>query len=272
MLIDVGLHAVYLSTMDQTRTGPDRWTFGGLLFIAGVAAVMSFAAWSGLAAQVGMVQTAGPVRLGWLLPLAVDTYAMIATRVWVTDRTVSDQTRTLARRTALGAIGLSFAGNALFHLVTVLDLQARPWWWAVVVLVTGLPAVLFGQAVHLHVRMRHDRTADRATAEDRTVPLISAEPVVSRPVGPAAPTITGPIAPVRPAKSDQTGLRVEQMRTAWPDRMPTKREVMKLFETRSTSTAVDLMRRHRTWLAGRADQTEPDQTTDTPTLRAVTND
>jgi len=249
--------------LDQTRTadqtgpdhGPDRdlWTFAGLTVIAVCAAVMSFAAWSGLAVQVGMDQTIGPVRLGWLLPLSIDAYALVATRVWLMDRSVSDQTRALAGRTAAAAIALSFAGNALFHLVSVLDLQAWSGWWSVVVLVSGLPAVLFGQAVHLIVRMRSDqRSTDRSVVPvpssyvragrlpprsgqdflvDRSAPVPSAQP---RPVPVPKPGETK--RSKRPVSD-----HLDQIRTAWPDRIPTKREVMGRTGVRGSQTAMDLI-------------------------------
>lgn len=247
----------------RDRTGPDRdWlTYAGLGLPAIAAVVLSFAAWSGLAVQVGVDQTAGPVQLAWLLPLSVDAIAMTATRVWVMDRTVSDQTRKLARWTALATIGLSFAGNALFHLVTVLNLQARSGWWLVVVLITGLPAVLYFQSAHLIVRLRSDQwTVVR--------PPITADPVVTAPVGPAAPTSDGPDRTLRtvstisspvakPSPVRQTKLEnLARMRTEWPDRTPSKSEVMDVLKVRSSGTAMNLRRAHEAWLRERSDPAE----------------
>jgi hypothetical protein len=61
----------------------DRITCTGLVVVGAAAAVMSFAALAGLAAIAGLVGHLGPLRLAWLLPVAVDAYAATATGVWL---------------------------------------------------------------------------------------------------------------------------------------------------------------------------------------------
>lgn len=97
-------------------TGRDRGTYGGMLAVALAAAVLSFSALAGLAELAGVTASVQPdpggwvFRSAWLLPIAVDAYAVTATRVWL--RTAgTGRTRGYARR---NAIGLSVAGNAAF--------------------------------------------------------------------------------------------------------------------------------------------------------------
>ena len=104
-----------------TPAGRDRGTYGGMLAVAVAAAVLSFSALSGLAELAGVtaglpLPAGGRFRLAWLLPIAVDAYAVTATRVWL--RTAgTTRTRAYARRNAVGAIGLSVTGNAAYHAV-----------------------------------------------------------------------------------------------------------------------------------------------------------
>ena len=103
--------------------GRDRGTYGGMLAVAVAAAVLSFSALAGLAELAGVaaglpLPAGGRFRLAWLLPIAVDAYAVTATRVWL--RTAgTGRTRGYARRNAVGAIpALSVAGNAAFYALT----------------------------------------------------------------------------------------------------------------------------------------------------------
>lgn len=248
--------------MDQTRpadkTGPDRdyWTLLGLVLIVPAAAAASWIAWSGLAVLVGMDQQVfGPVRVNWLIALSIDGYALVGYRLWM-RRSGSAQTRAYAKVTALAATGLSVAGNALFHLIPVLDLQAQAVVWPlIVVAVTGLPAVQLGLVGHLISRREADRRATADRTAKRSVPQSPASSVVSSPALLAVPT-SGPVR----SKTGQTADRLAAMRSEWPDRMPTKREVMDRLEVKGSQTATDLLATHRAWLAGREDRTEPEDT------------
>src|SRR4051812_43278511 len=113
----------------------DLLTYVLLTTVASAAAVMSFAAWSGLAGQVGITGHLGKLSLSWLLPVAVDAYALTATRVWLHVQHISESTRQWAARNAMGAIVLSFAGNALYHVVLVVHMTRWSTWWLYVVMV-----------------------------------------------------------------------------------------------------------------------------------------
>jgi len=136
----------------------DWQTYAGVSVVALAAAVMSFASWADLAALVGITQHAGRAYLCWLMPVAVDAYAFPTARVWLQSTTASDRTRTYARRTSIGAIAMSVSGNALYHLIVAVKFDRSPWWPVVVVIVSGLPALQLGLALHLMQLMSGDRT------------------------------------------------------------------------------------------------------------------
>lgn len=142
-------------------TAPARrdWqTYMGVSVVALAAAVMSFASWADLAALVGIRQHSGHVYLCWLMPVAIDAYAFTTARVWLRSDVASDRTRTYARRTSVGAIAMSVSGNALYHLIVAIEFDQSPWWPVVVVVVSGLPALQLGLALHLAALMSSDRT------------------------------------------------------------------------------------------------------------------
>jgi hypothetical protein len=130
----------------------DRITYTGLVVVGAAAAVMSFAALAGLAAIAGVVGRMGPLRLAWLLPVAVDAYAATATGVWLRAG-VSPATRSWARANALSAIAASVAGNATYHELTA-GPSARTW---VVVIVAAVPPLMLGAVVHTAVLVSGDR-------------------------------------------------------------------------------------------------------------------
>jgi hypothetical protein len=121
---------------------------------------------AGVTAALPLPAGAG-FRLAWLLPIAVDAYAVTATRVWL--RTAgSARTRGHARRNALGAIGLSVAGNAAYHALTaagVVSLAYVRAGWAVIIAVSAVPPVMLGLVGHLHAMVSDDhRSAPPAPA------------------------------------------------------------------------------------------------------------
>ncbi len=87
-----------------------------------------------------------------LLPLTVDAYAMTATRVWLVNSTRSVRTRRFARWNAVGAVGLSVLGNAVWHLIAAGLLRVT---WVIVVVVGAVPAVVLGLLSHLAVLRTH---------------------------------------------------------------------------------------------------------------------
>jgi len=193
--------------MSTSTTTPGRWdraTVAGMAAPALAAAVLSFSALAGLARLAGVTGTAGAFRLAWLLPIAIDAYAVTATRVWLRTAT-SDRTRLYARRNAIGAIALSVAGNAAFHGLSaagVHRLTGGGFAWLLVVAVSAVPPVILGLVGHLHALICADHTAHSepaptpvATAAPVTVepPSSTTRPAVSRTTsGRSRPTGTGP--------------------------------------------------------------------------------
>jgi hypothetical protein len=201
-----------------TPAGRDRGTYGGILAVAVAAAVLSFSALAGLAELAGVtarlpLPAGSRFRLAWLLPIAVDAYAVTATRVWLrTAGTV--RTRAYARRNAVGAIGLSVAGNAAYHaliaagVASLADVRAG---WAVVVAVSAVPPVLLGLVGHLHALVSDDHSpailparSDAAPSGPVASPVRTARTGVTRTgtrrgtrTGSAAGTRTGGRAPAR---------------------------------------------------------------------------
>ncbi|TDV40124.1 DUF2637 domain-containing protein [Actinophytocola oryzae] len=134
--------------MQDETMKPDRaptvqlgwYTWAGLAAVAVAASVLSFASLRHLAEACG---TSG--RLAWLLPVAIDAAAVVATRVWLA-RQAPAPARRQARRIALGAIVLSVVGNAVDHVLAAYRIV--PPWWTVVAVAAVAPAVL-GAVAHL---------------------------------------------------------------------------------------------------------------------------
>jgi hypothetical protein len=149
----------------------DGWTYAGILAVAVAAAVLSFDSLTGLAHLAGVTGRVAGFRLSWLLPIAVDAYAVTATRVWLRTAGTA-RTAAYARRNAVGAIVLSVAGNATFHGLTaagVTTLAATGWGWLLVVAVSAVPPVMLGLVAHLHALVSGDhRTTETTTSAPRT--------------------------------------------------------------------------------------------------------
>ena len=148
----------------------DRWAYVGILAVAIAAAVLSFDALTGLAGLAGVTGDPGGFRLAWLLPIAVDAYAVTSTRVWLRSA-VTPATVAYARRNAVGAITLSVAGNAAFHGLTAAGidrprLAASGYGWLLVVAVSAVPPVMLGLVAHLHALV---------SGEHRTTPAPDAQ-------------------------------------------------------------------------------------------------
>jgi Protein of unknown function (DUF2637) len=205
-----------MSTTTPAPAGRDRGTYGGMLAVAVAAAVLSFSALSGLAELAGVtavlpLPAGGRFRLAWLLPIAVDAYAVTATRVWLRTAATA-RTREYARRNGVGAIGLSVAGNAAYHaltaagVVSLTDVRAG---WAVIVAVSAVPPVMLGLVGHLHALVSDDHRA--APAGPAAVPAAppaadSAGSALARPARTAGRTGTrGPGRTGTPARLRRSG-------------------------------------------------------------------
>lgn len=118
---------------------------GGMLAVAGAAAVTSFQGLRGLASRAGT-----PPEIAFLLPVAVDAAAAVATLVWLTAEDLA--VRAEARRLAWTAIVLSVIGNGADHALAVLG-YIPPVYVVVVTaaLVGGVAPAIFGATVHLAV-------------------------------------------------------------------------------------------------------------------------
>jgi hypothetical protein len=171
------------SSRSATR---DLWVALGMTLSATSAALSSFDGLRSLALAAGWTVWMGP-----LLPLTVDAFAATATRVWLADSTGSTRARRFARRCAVGAILLSLAGNAIWHLVDAGLLEMT---WLIVLAVGAVPPLVLGLVTHLAVLRRQIDQAEPAgvseppiTPGDAPTEPAPVEPVV---VPPPQPTIS----------------------------------------------------------------------------------
>jgi hypothetical protein len=150
----------------------DGWVELGMAVSALSAAVSSFAGLRELAMVAGWAPA-----MAWLFPLTVDAYAMTATRVWLAASTRSVRARRFARINAVGAIAMSLAGNAAWHLVAARLIVVT---WPIVLGVGAVPPLVLGLVSHLAVlRTERDR-AERVTAEIASGPLAAPPAPVRR--------------------------------------------------------------------------------------------
>ncbi len=181
---------------DQTR---DRWVDAGMWAVGLTAAVASWAGWVGLATLCGWADHWTlfgfiPVYLAWLLPLAVDVYALIGFRVWLRSGTASETTRQFARKSTFAAIGLGVGGNAGYHLMVSLSWTKAP--WPVVVLVSALPPIMLGAVAHLSALRNRDTSKPKPVsveelqvAADETTPDTGGETTPPAPVETPGPVV-----------------------------------------------------------------------------------
>lgn len=117
----------------------------GMAAVAGAAAVTSFDGLRALAERCGT-----PYAISFLLPVAVDAAAAVATLVWLTSTIPAVITE--ARRLAWTAIVLSVLGNAAEHAFSVLQIVPPPVYTvALAALVGAVAPAIFGAVVHLAV-------------------------------------------------------------------------------------------------------------------------
>ncbi|APU22935.1 DUF2637 domain-containing protein [Actinoalloteichus sp. GBA129-24] len=177
-----------MATTVKSEVAPrqDGATTAGLLAVGGAVAVLSFDGLTGFAELAGFRQSlplpflAEGLPLAWLLPVALDAYAVVATRVWLRSSNASAATRDTARRQAYGAVGLSVVFNGVYHAV---DAHRDGNWLAVgaaIALSVVLP-VLLASVAHLAARVAADRTT---VATPDATPIAMPEPSESvAPVG-----------------------------------------------------------------------------------------
>lgn len=162
-------------TGSEPRRPRDAWVSLGMAVSAISAALTSFDGLHQLALAAGWSTFTAP-----LLPLTVDAFAATATRVWLAKSTGSERARSFSRACAIGAILLSLAGNAIYHLVAAQLLAVT---WVIVFGAGAIPPVVLGLVAHLAVlRAQQDQSsADATTAVLRTVPPAAVEPPKPKP-------------------------------------------------------------------------------------------
>lgn len=141
------------------------------------AAILSWAAWTGLAQRCGWTETLHlgdkdsglTLRLAWITAIIVDVYAMRAFKVWQRSAPwVSESTRFYAQISTFAAIAVGIAGNVAYHVMVLENVSKAPIW--VVIPVSALPPLALGAIGHLNAIERRDRaTWRRAQAETPVV-------------------------------------------------------------------------------------------------------
>ncbi|WP_163506558.1 hypothetical protein [Fodinicola acaciae] len=150
------------------RRNGDIGTTVGLLVVGAGSGLLSLATWANLSDLVGVTTTVRilgvSIRMAWLLPLIVDAFLIITTRDWQRPaHAISEGTRALARRCAIGAVIVSILANAIYQALTTPGGITRLQWW-IAVFVAAMPPVMFALAAHLRARHRSDR--EHPTAVD----------------------------------------------------------------------------------------------------------
>jgi hypothetical protein len=132
-----------------------------LMIIAIPAAVAVWSGWVGLGALCGF-GTVHPLPGIWdglhintdiTLPVGVESYGAYALYAWLASG-AAQATRTFARRSALGALGLGCLGQISYHLLAAFHVTRPPVF--VVALVACLPVVTLSFAAALAHLMRSD--------------------------------------------------------------------------------------------------------------------
>ncbi len=177
--------------------GPGWVSWTGLGTVAGAAGVLSFASVRDLAAAA-----AYPAGLAWLLPVVIDTTAVVASRIWLGRRGPIAAVG-YARALALTAAIVTIAANITQHALVAYRLA--PAWWLVAGLAAVPPAGLVAVAhlVALLTRPSPAHQVDQLTepAADQPAPLVSSAP--AGPTGSPPAPVSAPVA--LPGAGDRAG-------------------------------------------------------------------
>jgi hypothetical protein len=117
----------------------------------GIAVSALSAGFSSFAGLKSLAEVTGWSIMAPLFALCVDAYALTAIRVWLASSTTSRRARVFAKWNAAGAILLSLAGNATWHLIAA---GLLPVTWHIVMAVGGVPPIILGLVSHLAVLRR----------------------------------------------------------------------------------------------------------------------
>lgn len=157
-----------------------------MMVVAVAAAALSFASLANLADRSGITTawTLGrtTVHAAWLLPVVVDAYALVATRVWLRpDRSIADRTRAYARANALAAVAASCLGNAVDHAMCGRSGPAV----VLAVAVAWVPPAALGLVAHLYAMVSADRSARPVVPTKPSAPAQkpTERPKMDRPTG-----------------------------------------------------------------------------------------
>jgi Protein of unknown function (DUF2637) len=223
----------------------DILAYLGMAVVAVAAAVLSFDSLWGLARLAG-------IGLPWLLPVAIDAYALTATRIWL-QLAPTERARRYARWNTFAAITCSIIGNAAYHGFTAAGIHSlgpsgRGWLVAVAVAAVA-PAALYAVA-HLWSLVSSDqRISDGAGPVTDPVPVTSEAPANT--FDPTRETQPSPLPRREPARahrktgtgSPTRGSRTEQMTVYARERIraghpPTGGELDREFGTRDLGRKV----------------------------------
>ncbi|WP_116048637.1 DUF2637 domain-containing protein [Amycolatopsis palatopharyngis] len=147
-----------MATRTNPATPPVIWLSMGLVAVS--AAALSFASLQHLAVACGV-----SVALAWLVPVAIDAAAAVASWVWLAPSS-PQAARRFARTLAIGTLALSVAGNALDHWLQIFG--GQPAWWLVVAL-AAVPPIVLGAVVHLVALLITDHQATPAATDQEEV-------------------------------------------------------------------------------------------------------
>ncbi len=174
---------------DQATQRLDRWTLTGI-----AACGLPVAAFSTYSQFETAVSAGVPHQLAWVLPMATDATAFVATRAWLIAPR-SSGLRRYAASLALGCMGLSFAGAAV-HLV----IHDSPWWMRLVV--GGLPSLALAALVHLAALLAGARTAETPTAQTTRAKRRKTATPENHGIAPVAPDTEAEPSPATDAPSE----------------------------------------------------------------------
>lgn len=258
----------------------------GIVVVGLSAAVLSFETWVQVAQSIGFtahwsiaLPLHGPVLsfwIAWLYPVAIDCFAMLVTREWMRSRPKS-ALRAWARANSIGAIVLSYGGQAAYH---AFGGHRPPTLY--VIFMSGMPPLIVGLVVHLFTMPGSIEPTEvvrpkRTTAVQRTI-----TPAVDQRTGPvdppAQPVQDGPPEPP-PTKPTRTtgpprprhGLHVvqgavaamaDQIDAEYPDHIPSRRDVMDHFKWRSAAQTGAAIKHVRTKRAAPDQSITEDATSD----------
>lgn len=154
---------------DNVTSTPTRYRDGWVSLGIGVSAVS--AGFSSFAGLRGLAEVTGWGGMSPLFALCIDAYALTAIRVWMAGSPRSQRARSFAKWNAIGAIVLSLAGNATWHLINV---DLLPITWHVVMAVGAVPPIILGLVTHLAVLRQQSDVAIRQDGQvaERTVPPV----------------------------------------------------------------------------------------------------